>query len=81
MRQAVRGFGRLWNQVERMVVSVSLAERAGELAHAFDLRGYDAVHLAAAETLGDTPIVFACADRALCDAAADLGLAVARIVP
>jgi len=79
LRLAVRGVERLWVQVERILVSVALAERAGELAHAFDLRGYDAVHLAAAETLAAAPVAFVCADGPLCDAAAASGLAVARV--
>lgn len=79
LRLAVRGFERLWSHVERMSVSVPLALRAGELAHALDLRGSDAVHLAAAEALTDGSLAFVCADRALCDAAAGLGLAVARV--
>jgi predicted nucleic acid-binding protein len=79
LRLAVRGVERLWAQVERILVSVPLAVRAGELAHAFDLRGYDAVHLAAAETLAAAPVVLVCADGSLCDAAAAVGLAVARV--
>ncbi len=79
LRLAVRGFERLWSRIERMSVPVPLAVRAGELAHTFDLRGYDAVHLAAAEALADGSLVLVCADRELCDAAAGLGLAVARV--
>jgi predicted nucleic acid-binding protein len=79
LRLAVRGMERLWAQVERILVSVPLAVRAGELAHTFDLRGYDAVHLAAAETLASAPVVFVGADGALCNAAAAMGLAVARV--
>lgn len=79
LRLAVRGVERLWAQVDRILVSVPLAVRAGELAHAFDLRGYDAVHLSAAETLAAAPVVLVCADGPLCDAAAAMGLAVARV--
>jgi predicted nucleic acid-binding protein len=79
LRLAVRALERLWGRLERMIVAVPLAVRAGKLAAAFDLRGYDAVHLAAAETLAGGASVFVAADRDLCNAAARLGLFVARV--
>jgi len=79
LRLAVRALERLWSRLHRMIVAVPLAVRAGELADAFDLRGYDAVHLAAAETLAAGASVFVAADRDLCNAAARLGLSVARV--
>jgi uncharacterized protein len=79
LRLAVLGFERLWNRMERIVVSSDLAMRAGALAHAHDLRGYDAMHLAAAETVAAPDTVFVAADGDLCTAAARLGIAVARL--
>lgn len=44
---------RLWEEVERVTVTDRLAHRAGDLAEAFGLRGYDAVHLASFEAVSD----------------------------
>ncbi len=56
-------------------VTTELIESAAELAESESLRGYDAVHLAAA--LFVDAAVFASADRALCEAAARRGMHVA----
>lgn len=53
-----------------------LTERARKLAPDHALRGYDAVHLAAATMVGAD--VFTSADSALCDAAAREGMLVAN---
>jgi predicted nucleic acid-binding protein len=79
LRLATSGFELLWRRVERVQISTALAERAGELAHAHEMRGYDAVHLASAEALRSQTLVFVAADRALCDAARALGMNVARL--
>jgi predicted nucleic acid-binding protein len=64
----------------RVVIEVGdgLVRRAGQLAEEHGLRGYDAVHLAAAETLRDEEIVLVAGDNALCRAAEAVGLPVAR---
>jgi hypothetical protein len=49
------------------------------LAHEHELRGYDAVHLAAMLTLGTRETVLATADDAPCLAATSNALAVARL--
>jgi predicted nucleic acid-binding protein len=77
-RTARNGFEDLWSQLDRVEVTAMLAQRAGDLADQFALRGYDAVHLAAAETLTDPDLVLVAGDGELCAAAAALGLAVAR---
>lgn len=41
----------LWAQIEVVPVTTALVRRAGDLAEAEGLRGYDAVHLAAALTV------------------------------
>jgi len=79
LRLAITEFEGLWARVDRVGVSSVLATRAGVLAHDHDLRGYDAVHLASAESIAWPDVVFVGADRDLCDAARRLGLAVARL--
>ena len=56
-------------------VTVELIESAAQLAEAESLRGYDAVHLAAALFVGAT--VLSSADRTLCEAAERQGLHIA----
>lgn len=66
-----------WPRILVLEVTQRLVERAGELADAFALRGYDAVQLAAAaETWQVSGIEtrFACFDRRLNRAARLLGL-------
>lgn len=65
----------LWQQVSILEVDEALMRRASELAVQFRLRGYDAVHLAAADLAKAT--VFGTGDRALQHAARDLGMYVA----
>jgi len=55
-----------------------LVRTAGRLAEEEGLRGYDAVHLAAALAVADTDKVFASGDRERLAAATRLGLAVAQ---
>lgn len=58
-----------------VVVNEKLIESAAQLAETESLRGYDAVHLAAALFVGAT--VLTSADRALCEAAERQGLHIA----
>ncbi|MGC2191617.1 MAG: type II toxin-antitoxin system VapC family toxin [Candidatus Dormiibacterota bacterium] len=78
LRTAVAGLGRLYRQMDLVEASQTIVHRAGVLAEAHSLRGYDAVHLAAAEALGVQETVLVAGDGALCEAAVALGLAVAR---
>jgi len=66
---------RLWEQVSIVVVDTALVRAAGDVAERDRLRGYDAVHLAAAIT-GQVTVV-ATADRQLVEAARRRGLGVA----
>ncbi len=66
----------LFAALHLVTVTYTLVAVAGELAEVEQLRGYDAVHLAAALTVGAT--VFSSADTALCAAAARRGLHVAN---
>ena len=64
----------LWPEVDVLELTESLARRAGELAEAHALRGYDAIHLASAEAVLDTGAVMVVADARLSEAAAAIGL-------
>ena len=79
-REAEQAFLDDWDDFTRIGVTGGLATRAGNLAWQHDLRGYDAVQLAAALAWQDTvedaedEIVFACFDNELCRAATAKGL-------
>jgi len=47
-RRAAERLKREWSSYERLAVSDRVAYSAGELAHKYALRGFDAVHLASA---------------------------------
>ena len=78
LRSAVEGLDRLYEQMDIVEVSDAIVRRGGDLAETHSLRGYDAVHLAAAETLRGEDIVLVAGDGTLSRAATALGLAVAR---
>jgi predicted nucleic acid-binding protein len=62
-----------------VVATTDLLRRAGDLAEAHALRGYDAVHLASAEAVADDETVLVTADQQLQTAATALGLATANL--
>jgi len=66
----------LWEQVSIVVVDTALVRAAGDVAARDALRGYDAVHLAAA--IAGQATVVASADRQLVEAARRRGLSVAE---
>ncbi|MEX2124106.1 MAG: type II toxin-antitoxin system VapC family toxin [Woeseia sp.] len=77
--QQVARFEADWLTLHVISVDERLVRRAGELAERFGLRGYDSVHLAAAEQANDAagrivPFVFAAFDAGLNRAAEGLGL-------
>lgn len=78
LRDAVGDLDRLYRQMDVVELSDGLVRRAGALAESHALRGYDAVHLASAESLADVEIVLVAGDGPLCRAAQSRGLAVAR---
>lgn len=78
LRTAVLGFDQLYRQMAIIEISDNLLRRAGVLAENHSLRGYDAVHLAAAEALSEEGVVRVTGDGPLSQAASALGLAVAR---
>ena len=62
----------LWAQIDVVVVGTALVRSAGDLAERDKLRGYDAIHLAAA--LAASATVFATAEDRLLEAAQRHGL-------
>lgn len=76
---AIEELDRLYDQLDLLEVDELLVRRAGELAQRHALRGYDAVHLAAAERVEDGTAVMVAGDSDLCAAAEGIGMAVARV--
>lgn len=64
-------------EIDHVEITAQLARNAGELAQAQQLRGYDAVHLAAAMAALDAELVLVTGDNDLAGAARSLGLPVA----
>jgi predicted nucleic acid-binding protein len=64
----------LWVTMIRVVVTIELAQQAGELAERHRLRGFDAIHLASALSLGAEATMVSW-DNDLARAAHDAGLA------
>jgi predicted nucleic acid-binding protein len=65
-----------WETLVRVRIEDIVLRRAGDLAEAFALRGYDSVQLAAADHLrtgSGSPVLFASFDRRLNEAASVLG--------
>lgn len=64
-------------EIDHIEVTAELARAAGELAQTHGLRGYDAVHLAAASAAAHTELVLATGDTDLGQAARSVGISVA----
>lgn len=75
---AGEGLDDLWSQVSIVEIDEFVMRTSGDLAVEYGLRGYDAVHLAAAHVVGAD--LFSSADRRLCEAASASGLHVANPV-
>jgi uncharacterized protein len=69
-----------WQTLNVILPTEMLVKRAGLMADRFGLRGYDSLHLAAAEAISlqvmPQPVGFACFDRDLNESAANLGMPV-----
>jgi uncharacterized protein len=76
LRSAVTELEAMVDDLHIVPVTDELVASAAELAEADALRGYDAIHLAAALLVDAT--VFSSADTALCEAAARRGLHIAN---
>lgn len=75
--QAVARFTKDWRNISQVQFDEALLERAAELAEGFGLRGYDSVHLAAADRIRDAVgerLVFVCFDERLNRAAKLIGI-------
>ena len=77
---AIAGFETDWRTCKVIDATELIIRRAGDLADRYGLRGYDSVHLAAAEAISlllmPEPLTFVCFDDRLNDAARALGLVV-----
>jgi predicted nucleic acid-binding protein len=81
LRSAVRAIDDLYAKLHVIGIDDALAQAAGELAELHGLRGYDAVHLASAISVGDASLVTVTWDRDLADAAVACGYAVVPASP
>lgn len=79
LRATVGTLDERYMQLDLVEIDDLLVRHAGELAETRGLRGYDAVHLAAALQVIDPDLVLVAGDRALLDAAELEGLSVAAI--
>jgi len=75
---AVRELDALVREIDNVEIGAALARSAGELAQRQGLRGYDAVHLAAAVTARSADLVVVTGDNDLARGARELGLHVAH---
>jgi hypothetical protein len=71
---ALRVLDELWPQIDVVEIDEPLVSRVAGLAHELGLRGYDAVHCAAAEQLNEDQLVAAAGDRRLLEAWSVLGI-------
>ena len=82
---AIAGFETDWRTCQVMDASELMIRRAGDLADRFGLRGYDSVHLAAAEVISlllmPERLTFVCFDERLNNAAAALGMSIIASLP
>jgi predicted nucleic acid-binding protein len=74
LRSAVRQLNAMLADVDIVEIDEDLAAHAGQLAEDHALRGYDAVHLAAALRLEEPELVLVAGDAALLGAADRAGL-------
>jgi uncharacterized protein len=77
LNRCKREFERDWTRLHRLPVDELLVRKAAELAEEHALRAFDAIHLAAAESLQVVlriAVTFACFDGALNEAAGARGL-------
>lgn len=79
LRRAVRAFDALYEGLDIVEIDDKLVRSAGDLAEAHGLRGYDAVHVAAAVRLRDPDLVVVAGDQAVLAATRAEGIAVAAL--
>ena len=76
-KSAVAELEAIITEIDHVEITAELARHAGDLAQAHQLRGDDAVHLAAAVAALDAELVLVTGDNDLAGAARSLGLPVA----
>jgi uncharacterized protein len=79
LRAAVNEFESRYEEFDLVEVDDPLARHAGQLAEAHGLRGYDAVHLAAAHRVRDPDLVVVAGDQALLVAATANEMSIAAV--
>jgi uncharacterized protein len=70
------GFTDIWPDLDVVEVTAELVASAADLTRSLALRGYDAMHCAAAVTIDDPELVSVSGDRRLLDAWRVMGMAV-----
>jgi predicted nucleic acid-binding protein len=78
-RSALRALDRHWLDFDVVEADHALIERAAQLTQLASLRGYDAVHCAAAEQVEEDDLVVAAGDQRLLAACAQLGISTADV--
>jgi predicted nucleic acid-binding protein len=79
LRAAVTELDSRYEQFDLVEVDDTLTRHAGQLAETHGLRGYDAVHLAAAHRVHDPDLVLVAGDHALLTAATADGMSIASL--
>lgn len=79
LRAAVRDLEAKYQELDIVELDDGLTRHAGHLAELHGLRGYDAVHLAAADRVRNPDLVVVAGDRALLAAAKAEGIATASV--
>ncbi len=79
LRRAVSELDSRFEEMDLVEIDAPLTRLAGEKAEEHGLRGYHAVHLAAALRVRDPDVVLIAGDRTLLDAALSEGIAVAQL--
>lgn len=79
LRAAVDVLDTCAEQMDMVELDEQLARDAGALAEAHGLKGYDAVHLAAANRVADADLVLVAGDRQILAAATSAGMMTASI--
>lgn len=74
---AVDDLDEILKGVDHIEITADLVRLAGELAHHYGLRGYDAVHLAAVSSIASPEVVLATGDSDLAHATRSLGISLA----
>jgi uncharacterized protein len=79
LRAAVTEFDSKYEEFDLVEIDDALARHAGQLAETHGLRGYNAVHLAAADRVSDPDLVVVAGDEALLTAVVAEGMAITAL--